>query len=65
MEINATTKKVIPDHSKLPVKKNTAIAASAAIGKANKKPIATIAIKAIMSRTMRSHQKLGSVGIRI
>lgn len=58
-EINATTKKVMPDHSKLPVKKKTNIAASAAIGNANKKPMTTIAINAIMRRTISSHQKLG------
>ncbi len=59
-EIKATIKKVIPAHTKLPVKKNTAIPASAAIGKANKKPIKTIAINAIISRTISSHQKPGS-----
>ena len=61
-EINATTKNVIPAHNKLPVKKNTNIAASAAIGKANKKPMAIIAASATMSRIIRSHQKPGSVG---
>jgi len=55
----------MPDHSKLPVKKNTAIAASAATGKANKKPMKTIAINATMSRTNSSHQNPGSVGISI
>jgi hypothetical protein len=50
----------MPDHNKLPVKKNTSIAASAAIGKAKRKPM-MIAINAIMSRTISSHQKPGSV----
>ena len=46
----ATIRKVMPDHNKLIVKKKTAIAASAAIGEANKKPIMTIATNAIINR---------------
>jgi hypothetical protein len=60
-ETNATKRNVMPAHNKLPVKKKTAIAARAAIGKANKNPMKTIAINAIMSRTIRTHQKPGSV----
>jgi hypothetical protein len=63
-EINATIKNVIPDHSKLPVKKYTSIAANAAMGKANRNPIKTMAIKPIISKTKSSHQKLGSEGLK-
>ena len=60
-EINATIRKVIPAHSKLPVKKKTAIAASAAMGKANKNPMKIIAANAMTSRIITIHQKPGSV----
>lgn len=60
-ETNAATRKVIPAHSRLPVKKNTSIAASVAIGKANKKPMKIIAASAMMRRIIRIHQNSGSV----
>lgn len=55
-EIKATIRNVIPAHSRLPVRKKTAMAARAAMGKAKRKPITMIAISPIMSRTIRSHQ---------
>jgi len=51
----------MPDQSKLPVRKNTNIAARAAIGKANKNPMKTIAANAMISRTSKIHQNWGSL----
>ncbi len=59
--INATTRKVIPAQRRLPVRKNTRMAARAAMGKANRMPTTTITIKAMMRRTIRSHRKPASV----
>ncbi len=59
-EISATIRNVIPAQSKLPVKKKTAMAAKAAMGKAKRTPMKMMAINAIISRTITSHQNCGS-----
>ncbi len=58
------TKNVIPAHRRLPVSKKTAMAASAAIGKAKRKPMNTIATKPIINRIINNHQKPGSERFR-
>jgi hypothetical protein len=66
-EINATTKNVKPVRNKSPpVRNQTRIAASAAMGKANRKPKITIAIKPIISKIISNHKSdVGSVGLAI
>jgi hypothetical protein len=51
----------MPASTKLPVKKYAKMAAKAAIGNANRKPITITAIKAIMRNTITSHQNEASV----
>ena len=55
-DISATTRNTIPASTKLPVKKYANMAAKAAMGNANRKPIAITAIKAIARKTITSHQ---------
>ncbi len=63
--ISATIRNVIPAQRRLPVRKKTAMAARAAMGKAKRKPMTMIAMRPIMSRTMRSHQNCGSLRLGI
>ena len=64
-DIKATIRKVKPAMNKLPpVKNQTAIAASAAIGNAKMKPMTTIANTSIMSKTISNTKSdVGSVGM--
>ena len=64
-EINATITNVKPVRNRSPpVRNQTKIAASAAIGNANRKPKTTIAIKPIISKMISNHKSdVGSVGI--
>jgi hypothetical protein len=66
-EINATTKNVKPVRKRSPpVRNQTAIAASAAMGNANRKPKTTIMIKPMMSKIISNHKScVGSVGTAI
>ncbi len=66
-EINATIKNVKPVKKRSPpVRNQTAIAASAAMGNAKRKPKITIAIKPIMSKIISNHKSdVGSVGMAI
>ncbi len=52
----------MPASSRLPVRRKIKIAAIAAIGKARKKPMTMMAIKPMISKTMRSHRKVVLTG---
>ena len=57
-EINATTRKVTAVQNKSPpVRNHTRIAANAAMGKANRKPITTIATNAIIYKMISSQRR--------
>jgi hypothetical protein len=55
----------MPAQTRLPVKKNTKIAANPAMGNAKKKPMTKIANRPMISKTNSSHQKPMSEGLRI